>query len=121
MSDYSTRNIIDYAFDADGTKFRDELYGSIHDRISAHIDAKKQEIARGLVGQNEEVKDVEESMDQPMSKTLAKGYTSSQDHGDKAPRMSDKEKAKAKAARDARDAADMRKHFAKHDAEMRKE
>jgi len=54
MSNYSTRNIIDYAFDADGTKFRDELYGSIHDRISAHIDAKKQEIARGLVGQNEE-------------------------------------------------------------------
>jgi len=60
MSDYSTRNIIDYAFDGDGTKFRDELYGSIHDRISAHIDAKKQEIARGLVGQNEEIEEVEE-------------------------------------------------------------
>ena len=63
MSDYSTRNIIDYAFDADGTKFRDELYGSIHDRISAHIDAKKQEIARSLVGQNEEVEELEEGYD----------------------------------------------------------
>ena len=62
MSNYSTRNIIDYAFDADGTKFRDELYGSIHDRISAHIDAKKQEIARGLVGQNEEVEDLGEQI-----------------------------------------------------------
>lgn len=62
MSDYSTRNIIDYAFDADGTKFREELYGSIHDRISAHIDAKKQEIARGLVGQNEEVEDLGEQI-----------------------------------------------------------
>jgi hypothetical protein len=55
MSDYSTRNIIDYAFDGDGTKFREELYGSIHDRISAHIESKKQEIARDFVGQNEEV------------------------------------------------------------------
>ena len=64
-------------------------------------------------------KGVEESMDQPMSKILAKGYTSSQDHGDKQPRMSDKQKAEAKAARDARDAAAMRKHFAKPDAEMK--
>ena len=54
-----------------------------------------------------------------MSKILAKGYTSSQDHGDKQPRMSDKQKAEAKAARDARDAAAMRKHFAKPDAEMK--
>ena len=64
-------------------------------------------------------KGVEESMDQPMSKILAKGYTSSQEHGDKQPRMSDKQKAEAKAARDARDAAAMRKHFAKPDAEMK--
>ena len=59
-------------------------------------------------------------MDQPMSKNLARGYTSNQEHGDKAPKMSDKQKAAAKAARDARDAADMKKHFAKSDAEMRK-
>jgi len=54
-----------------------------------------------------------------MSKILAKGYTSSQEHGDKQPRMSAKEKEAAKAARDARDAADMKKHFAKSDAEMK--
>ena len=62
---------------------------------------------------------VDESMDQPMSKILAKGYTSSQEHGDKQPRMSAKEKAAAIAARDARDAADMKKHFAKSDAKMK--
>jgi hypothetical protein len=64
-------------------------------------------------------KGVDESMDQPMSKILAKGYTSSQEHGDKAPRMSAKQKEAAKARRDAQDAADMRKYFAKHDAEMK--
>ena len=64
-------------------------------------------------------KDVDESMDQPMSKILAKGYTSRQEHGDKPPRMSAKQKEASKAARDARDAADMQKHFAKHDAEMK--
>jgi len=57
MSDYSTRNIIDYAFDDNGAKFREELYGSIHDRVSAHIEAKKQEIARGIIGQNEEIEE----------------------------------------------------------------
>ena len=62
---------------------------------------------------------VDESMDQPMSKILAKGYTSSQEHGDKQPRMSAKQKEASKAARDARDAADMKKHFAKHDAEIK--
>jgi hypothetical protein len=35
--------------------------------------------------------------------------------------MSAKQKEAAKARRDAQDAADMKKYFAKHDAEMRKE
>jgi len=49
MSDYSTRNIIDYAMDDDGVKFREALYSSIHDKVSDHIEAKKQEIASTLV------------------------------------------------------------------------
>ena len=77
---------------------------------------KKESFKKAIVDKK---KDVEESMDQPMSKILAKGYTSSQEHGDKAPKMSDKQKAAAKAARDARDAADMKKLFAKSDAEMK--
>jgi hypothetical protein len=43
------RNLIDYAMDDDGVKFREALYASIHDKVSAHIEAKKQEIASTLV------------------------------------------------------------------------
>jgi len=49
MPDYSTRNIIDYAEDGNATEFRNALYASIHDKVAAHIDAKKQEIARNLI------------------------------------------------------------------------
>jgi hypothetical protein len=49
MSDFSTRNIIDYASDEDGVKFREELYGAIHDKVSGAIEAKKQEVAQNLI------------------------------------------------------------------------
>ena len=77
---------------------------------------KKESFKKAIVDKK---KDVEESMDQPMSKILAKGYTSSQEHGDKSPRMSAKEKAAAKVARDARDAADMKAFYAKSDAKKK--
>jgi len=48
MSDYSTRNIIDYAMDQDGVKFREELYGAIHDKVNAHIAAAKQAVAQNI-------------------------------------------------------------------------
>ena len=48
MSDYSTRNIIDYAMDQDGVKFREELYGAIHDKVAAHINAAKQAVAQNI-------------------------------------------------------------------------
>ena len=47
------RDLIDYAAQDDGVGFRASLYAAIHDRVSAHIDAKKQEIAQGLVTQAE--------------------------------------------------------------------
>ena len=90
--------------------------GKKPDFLDLDKDGNKKETMKSAAAKK---KGVEESMDQPMSKILAKGYTSSQDHGDKQPRMSDKQKAEAKAARDARDAAAMRKHFAKPDAEMK--
>lgn len=62
MPDQSTRNIIDYALDENGIEFRKELYASIHDRVAAHIEAKKQEIAGSLVGQNEEVEELGEQI-----------------------------------------------------------
>jgi hypothetical protein len=52
MSD--PRKIIDYAMDGEASKMRDELYSTIYDKVNAHIEVKKQEIARNLVGQYEE-------------------------------------------------------------------
>lgn len=49
-----TRNIIDYAMDDNGVEFRNALYASIHDKVSAHIEAKKQDIARTLISAEEE-------------------------------------------------------------------
>lgn len=61
--DTNTRKIVDFAYNDDGVNFRDALYASIHDRVSAHIESKKQEIARSIIGQNEEVENVEEGYD----------------------------------------------------------
>ena len=49
--DYSTRNIIDYAYDDDGKALRDALYAQIHDRIAAKFEERKQELASTLVAQ----------------------------------------------------------------------
>ena len=48
------RDLIDYAAQDDAVNFRAALYASIHDRVTAHIDAKKLEIAQGLITQQEE-------------------------------------------------------------------
>jgi len=49
-----TKGIIDYAMDDNGVEFRNSLYSSIQDKVNAHIEAKKVEIAQGLIGQPEE-------------------------------------------------------------------
>jgi hypothetical protein len=55
------KNLIDYASQDNGTEFRAELYAAIHDKVSAHINSKKQEIASGLMGQqSEEVESLDE-------------------------------------------------------------
>lgn len=41
----TTRDIIDYAAEDDASAMRDALYSSIMDRVSSHIEAKKQEVA----------------------------------------------------------------------------
>ena len=55
-----TRKLVDYAMDGEAAAFREELYGQIHDRISAAIEAKKQEIAQNLIAQEEYVAEEEE-------------------------------------------------------------
>ena len=54
MSDYSTRNIIDYAYDDDGKALRDALYAEIHDRVSAKFEERKQQIASNLVASEQQ-------------------------------------------------------------------
>ena len=44
-----TRAIIDYAYDDNAKEMRDALYSAIHDKVTAHIDAHKKEIAQTLI------------------------------------------------------------------------
>ena len=59
-----TRPIIDYAQDDNGVEFRNALYASIHDRVAAHIEAKKQEIAHNLISPQAEVEQEQEEQQQ---------------------------------------------------------
>jgi hypothetical protein len=54
------RSIIDYAYEDNGTAVRDALYSSIHDKVMAHIEAHKQQVAQNLISQ-EEVEQVDET------------------------------------------------------------
>lgn len=54
MPDYSTRNIIDFADEGNASEFRNALYATIHDKVTAHIEAKKQEIAQSLITPRQE-------------------------------------------------------------------
>jgi hypothetical protein len=49
MADYSTRNIIDYAYDDDGKSFRDALYAEIHDRVANQFQIRKQDLAQSFL------------------------------------------------------------------------
>lgn len=49
-----TRKIIDYAQDGNAVEFRDALYSTIHDKVTAHIEAAKQVVAQNLIAQPEE-------------------------------------------------------------------
>jgi hypothetical protein len=44
-----TRAIIDYAYDENGKEMRDAVYSAIHDKVMAHIDSHKKEIAHNLI------------------------------------------------------------------------
>ena len=56
-----TRTIIDYAMNDDAKAMRDALYASIHDRVNAHIQAQKQEVAQSIFP--EEVEEFEEEVE----------------------------------------------------------
>jgi hypothetical protein len=50
----NARQIIDYASQENGTGVRDAMYAGIYDKISAHIEAKKQEVALNMLVKPEE-------------------------------------------------------------------
>ena len=54
-----TRAIVDYAEDGKATEMRDALYSAIQDKVMAHIDNHKQQLAKTLFNQsqNAEVED----------------------------------------------------------------
>jgi hypothetical protein len=49
----ATRAIVDYAAQDNAKDLRDALYSAIHDRVSAHIDAHKVEVAKNLIAPRE--------------------------------------------------------------------
>lgn len=49
----NTRNFIDYAMSDEGASAREALYSEIHDRVMAHIEAKKIELAGGMLTREE--------------------------------------------------------------------
>jgi hypothetical protein len=55
------RAIIDYATQDNATGMRDAMYAALQDRVMAHIEAKKQEVALNLISnpEEEEVEDKE--------------------------------------------------------------
>ena len=43
------RAIVDFSFDGNANGVRDALYSAIQDRVMAHIETKKMEIAQNLI------------------------------------------------------------------------
>jgi hypothetical protein len=57
----TTRAIIDYAEDGNATEMRDALYSAINNKVMAHIETHKEQLAKTLFNQpqNAEVEDTE--------------------------------------------------------------
>jgi len=56
------RAIIDYASQDNATAMRDTMYSAIQDRVMAHIEAKKQEIALNLISNPKEAEVEDEAI-----------------------------------------------------------
>ena len=57
------RKLVDYAMDQDGVKFREELYGAIHDKVTAHLTAAKQAVAQNFFPDEFGEEDTEETQE----------------------------------------------------------
>ena len=88
----ATRNLIDYAMDSNGVEFRNELYASIHDRVTAAIEAKKQEIAGSLIRQEAKEEKEEDEEGTAHEKAEKKMMKSLDKNGDGKHTMADHKK-----------------------------
>ncbi len=50
----NTWAIVDYAYDDNAKEMRDALYNDIQNRVMAHLDAQKQEIAKNMLKPEED-------------------------------------------------------------------
>ena len=71
MTDYSTRNIIDYAMDDNGIEFRNALYDNIHKKVSAHFELAKQTMAQNMLAVQQEEQPAQQPTEQPGQETTA--------------------------------------------------
>lgn len=53
--------IIDYAIQDDAKNMRDTLYSAIQDKVMAHINAQKIEVAKNLISPAQQEVDVEDA------------------------------------------------------------
>jgi hypothetical protein len=53
--------IIDYAIQDDAKNMRDTLYSAIQDKVMAHINAQKIEVAKNLIAPTQQEVDVEDA------------------------------------------------------------
>lgn len=78
-------NIVDYAYEDNGSEFRKALYASIQDKVEAHIEAKKQEIAQGMLATQEAVVWNEDKLEEAVSRKdfrmVADLIKTHEDHG----------------------------------------
>lgn len=49
-----TRQIVDYAENDQAKEMRDAFYSALQDRVMAHIEAKKMEVAKSMFSQQEQ-------------------------------------------------------------------
>lgn len=48
-----TRQIIDYSARDEGAEAREAFYSALHDRVMAHIESHKEQVAKNLIAQDE--------------------------------------------------------------------
>lgn len=67
----NTKAFIDYTLQDNGHSAREALYAEIHDRVMSHIEAKKMELANGMLTR-EETEEKEEHEDEKEDKAMVK-------------------------------------------------